>query len=219
MLKVVIGPPRSVCLLDLRPSPRSGKCMVSETALYREQGLSVILPGFPQIDAFFADTKHLIELGRDRRVEDPPTVSHNGFWCPVATSGIGHDNEVVPLVLCWGDGGEELHRGKIFKNGDHVDRPGVWKQMLFNIPEITAPVLVPPRGPEWHLKLSVRLSLGLLKTKELTVRGHDSATSRWADLDSHAQACSMDTVLSQQGILLEFADLVSHRKRRFAYPC
>ena len=62
---IVIDPPGPVRLLDFRPGARVGKGMVSKPPLDREQGLRVVLPGFPRIDALFANAKHVIELESD----------------------------------------------------------------------------------------------------------------------------------------------------------
>src|SRR5712692_1478310 len=99
MLDIVIGPPRLVCLLDLRPGACIGECIVGEPSLNGEEGLRVILPRLSRLDAFLADTKHVIELHRLIAVEDPTTISHDRFWSAVATEGVGQDREVVPLIL------------------------------------------------------------------------------------------------------------------------
>ena len=73
--------------------------MVGEPSLNGEEGLRVILPRLSRLDAFLADTKHVIELHRLVAVEDATTISHDRFWSAVATEGVGQDREVVPLIL------------------------------------------------------------------------------------------------------------------------
>jgi hypothetical protein len=126
-------------------------------------------------------------------------------------------HKVVPLVLCRGDGRGEDHPRKVLKHGNDVHRSGVWEKVLFDVSHVTTPELMTPHRFKRHIQFGTWLPVRLLKSVELPVRGHDATTRRGADLDAHAQERGMDTVLSQQGILLEFADLVSHRKRRFAY--
>ena len=59
---------------------------------------------------------------------------------------------------------------------------------------------------------------GVLDAVDLPVGSHDAATGRRTDLDPFAQERRMHTVLTQQRILLELADLVSDVKRDFANP-
>jgi hypothetical protein len=66
-------------------------------------GLGVILPGLPTIDAFFADTKHVVGLESLRAVEDSSTICHNGLWCAIAPKSISQDGQIVPLILGGGD--------------------------------------------------------------------------------------------------------------------
>jgi hypothetical protein len=66
VLLIVVLPPGLVSLLDLRPGARVGKRMVGKPPLDREQGFRIVLPGFPRIDTFFADTQHVIKLYSDR---------------------------------------------------------------------------------------------------------------------------------------------------------
>src|SRR6266853_759195 len=106
-------------------------------------------------------------------------------------------HQVVPLVLCGRNSGGEDTAREILKDGDHVDRLRVRKQVFFDVSNIGTPEFMTPRGPEWHLKLGAGLTLRFLKAVELPVRGHDPATSRGTDLDAHAQERGMDTVLSQ----------------------
>ena len=90
--------------------------------------------------------------------------------------------------------------------------------MLFDISDITTPILMTSHRSEWHFQLGARLTLRLFKAVELPVCGHDAPTGRGTDLDAHAQERSVDAILTQQGILLKFADLISHRKCGFANP-
>jgi len=75
-----------------------------------------------------------------------------------------------------------------------------------------------PHRLEGHLQLGVLLALRFLQPADLPVRRHDATARRGADLDALAQERGMDTILSQQGILLELADLVADVKRDFADP-
>src|SRR6266566_4817652 len=116
-----------------------------------EQGLSIILPRLPRINAFLADTQHIIELDGLIAIENRPAVSHKSFWRPIAPKGVGQDRKVVPLVLRRRDSGSEYHAGKVLKHRNHIYGSGIWQQMLFDIPDITAPKFVAPCGFERHL--------------------------------------------------------------------
>src|SRR5258708_2032906 len=61
-------------------------------------------------------------------------------------------HKVVPLVLRWRDGGGEHHAREILKDRNHIHRLGVWEQVLFDVPDITAPELVAPCGFKGHLQ-------------------------------------------------------------------
>jgi hypothetical protein len=65
VLRIVVLPPGLVGLLDLRPGARVGERMVSKSSLNREQRFCVVLPRLARIDAFFADTQHVIKLYGD----------------------------------------------------------------------------------------------------------------------------------------------------------
>src|SRR5712691_6189728 len=90
--------------------------------------------------------------------------------------------------------------------------------MLFDIPDVTAPILMAPHRFERHFQLGAPLALWLPKSVELPICGHDAATGCRTHLEPLPQACGMDTIFTQQRILLEFADLVSDLERHFAYP-
>ncbi len=192
--------------------------MVGEPALNREQGLRIVLPGFPRIDAFLANPQHIVELEGSGRVEDAPAIGHNGFWSAIATDGVHQHREVVPLVLRRGDGGGEHHARKIFKDGDHIHGLGIWEQVLFNVSDISTPELMTPQRLEGHVQLRAPLAFRFLQSVELPIGGHDATTGRGTHLDALAQERGMDAVLSQQGVLLKFTDLVSDLKRRLARP-
>src|SRR6266550_214046 len=109
MLDVVVLPPRLVGLLHFRPDARVGKGMVPKPSLDREQRFCIILPGLPRFDAFLANTEHLVQGIRNIGVENSPTVCNDSLWRAVAPDGIYQHRKIVPLVLCWRDGGGEHH--------------------------------------------------------------------------------------------------------------
>jgi hypothetical protein len=65
-----------------------------------------------------------------------PSLYERNFACTDTA------HEVVPLVLCWGDGGGEDTSRKIFKDRNHIHRLGVWEQVVFNVSNISAPEYV-----------------------------------------------------------------------------
>jgi len=57
--------------------------------------------------------------------------------------------------------------------------------MFFDVSDIGAPELMATTRAERHLKLGARLTLRFLKSVELPVRCHDTATGRGTHLDPH----------------------------------
>ena len=90
--------------------------------------------------------------------------------------------------------------------------------MLFNIPDIAGPIFITPRRLKWHLQFRARRTWRGLDPIEMAVRRQDTSTGGGTHLNSHAQERGMDAILAQQGALLEFANLVSHRQRHLAWP-
>jgi hypothetical protein len=123
-------------------------------------------------------------------------------------SGVARDEFLVTL----------LEKKKIFKDGNHIHGLGIWEQVLFNVSDISTPELMTPHRLEGHVQLRAPLALRFLQAVELPIGCHDTPTGGWTHLDALAQERGMDAVLSQQGVLLKFADLVSDLKRRLARP-
>src|SRR5436853_3038199 len=163
-----------------------------------------------EVNTFLADIEHVIELHGNIGIENPTTISYERFRSAVATDGIYQHRKIVPLILCRGDGRGKHHARKVLKDGDHVHGLGIWEQMLFDVSDISTPELVPPACLKWHLQFRAwcRFRL-LLDAIEPAISCHDPATGRRTHLDPHTQKRGVNAILSQQGILLEFADLVS----------
>src|SRR5258708_9737555 len=213
VLDVVVLPPCLVGKLYLRPVAWIGKCVVCEPALDGEQGFGVVSPRPAWANAFLADIQDVIELQSNIGIENPTTIGYKRFRSPVAPDSIHQDRKIVPLILCRGDSGGKRHSRKVLKDGDHVHGLGVWKEMLFNVSDISTPELVPPACLKWHLQFRAgcRFRL-LLDAIEPTIGCHAPATGRRTHLDCSTQKRGVNAILSQQGILLEFANLVSQLK-------
>ncbi len=141
-----------------------------------------------------------------------PSLYERNFACTDTA------HQVVPLVLRGRNPGREDTPREILKNRNDIHRARVGEQVVFDVSEITGPILMTPGRLEGHLQLGALLALRFLKPVDLPVRRHDATTRRGTDLDALAQEGGMDTILSQQGILLELADLVADSKRDLAYP-
>src|SRR5947209_1512452 len=88
--------------------------------------------------------------------------------------------------------------------------------MLFEIPDVGAPILVAPRGFKGHFLLGTRRTRGFLQAVELPVGCHDAGTGGQTHRNSLAQQRGVHAPFPKQWVLLELADLISDRKRRLA---
>src|SRR5258708_13156585 len=152
VLDVVVLPPCLVGKLYLRPVACIGKCVVCEPALDGEQGFCIVLPRLAWVNAFLADIQHVIELQSNIGIENPTTIGYKRFRSPVAPDSIHQDRKIVPLILCRGESGGKPHSQKIFKDRDPSPVLEPWKEMLFNVSDISTPELVPPACLKWHLQ-------------------------------------------------------------------
>ena len=89
VLRVVIGPPGLMSLLEFRLGARIGKRVVGEPPLDREQGLGIIFPRLPLINPFLADPEHIIKLYGLRTGKNRPTICDDGLRGAIAPKSIG----------------------------------------------------------------------------------------------------------------------------------
>ncbi len=88
VLHIVVLPPFLVLTQHLWPGSCVRESVVGETALDREQGFRIILPGLASIDPLLANAEHVVEQYGLVAVKDASAIRDDSFWSTVAVNGI-----------------------------------------------------------------------------------------------------------------------------------
>src|SRR5918995_370071 len=154
--------------------PALGPCEVpvGHPALDVEVRFDVVLPRPPALYLVLGYAQSLVDGPRLGGTEDP-AVGHQRLRRAVALDGGVEHREVGGEVLRPGQRACEDRAGVVVQHGDRVGPAA--DAVVVHVPDVIAPVLVPPPRREGHLLLLLHRPLGLLQSVDLAVQGEYSA--------------------------------------------